>query len=144
MKGMICTMNKQQAIDRLMKNKYKITKRREDMINFFAKEDKYHTAKALYQHIESIDTGISFDTVYRNLHLFHDLGILESTDLNGEKHFRMNCSDSHHHHFICNSCGKTKKIRLCPMDEVEELLPSYEIDGHKFEVYGLCPSCQVA
>jgi len=144
MKGMIRNMNKHQAINRLIKKGYKITKRREDMIDFFAKEDKYHTAKALYQHIESIDKGISFDTVYRNLHLFHDLGILESTDLNGEKHFRMNCSDSHHHHFICNSCGKTKKIRLCPMDEVENLLSSYEIDGHKFEVYGLCPSCQVA
>lgn len=137
-------VDKQQAIKRLMKKGYKITKRREDIVDFFAKEDKYHTAKALYQHIETIDTGISFDTVYRNLHLFHDLGILESTDLNGEKHFRMNCSDTHHHHFICNSCGKTKKIRLCPMDEVVDLLPFYEIDGHKFEVYGLCPSCQVA
>ncbi|MFD2129767.1 Fur family transcriptional regulator [Pseudogracilibacillus auburnensis] len=129
----------------LLQNKgFKMTKRREDILAFFAKEDKYQTAKDLYEYMETTYPGISFDTVYRNLHLYHDLGILESTDLNAEKHFRMNCGDHHHHHFICNICGKTKKINLCPMDEVEKLLTKYMIDGHKFEVYGLCPTCQIA
>ncbi|MBO1005538.1 Fur family transcriptional regulator [Pseudogracilibacillus auburnensis] len=129
----------------LLQNKgFKMTKRREDILAFFAKEDKYQTAKDLYEYMETTYPGISFDTVYRNLHLYHDLGILESTDLNAEKHFRMNCGDHHHHHFICNTCGKTKKINLCPMDEVEKLLTKYMIDGHKFEVYGLCPTCQIA
>lgn len=137
-------MNKQEAISLLQKRGYKMTKRREDILSFFAKEDKYHTAKDLYEYMESIYPGISYDTVYRNLHLYHDLRILESTDLNAEKHFRMNCGDHHHHHFICNTCGKTKKINLCPMDEVEQLLTKYKIDGHKFEVYGLCPVCQIA
>ncbi len=137
-------MNKQEAISILQKQGFKMTKRREDILSFFAKEDKYHTAKDLYKFMELNYPGISFDTVYRNLHLYHDLGILESTDLNAEKHFRMNCGSHHHHHFICNTCGKTKKINMCPMDDVEQLLSKYKIDGHKFEVYGLCPTCQPA
>lgn len=137
-------MNKQEAIILLQNRGYKMTKRREHIVSFFANEDKYYTAKDLYEHMESIYPGISFDTVYRNLHLFHDLGILESTDLRSEKHFRMNCADHHHHHFICNTCGKTKKLNICPMDEVEKMLTKYKIEGHKFEVYGLCPSCQIA
>lgn len=137
-------MNIQDAISLLKHHRIKMTKRREHILSFFSKKDKYHTAKDLYEHMESIYPGISFDTVYRNLHLFHDLSILESTDLHGEKHFRMNCADHHHHHFICNTCGTTKKINLCPMDEVEQLLTKYKIDGHKFEVYGLCPACQIA
>ncbi len=84
-------MNMNEAISLLQENGFKMTKRREDILTFFAKEDKYHSAKALYEHMESIYPGISFDTVYRNLHLYHDLGILESTDLHAEKHFRMNC-----------------------------------------------------
>lgn len=137
-------MNKKEAINLLENGGYKLTKRREHILSFFYKEDKYHTAKDLYEFMESIYPGISYDTVYRNLHLFYDLGILESTDLNAERHFRMNCGEHHHHHFICKECSKTKKINLCPMNEVERLLTKYKIDGHKFEVYGLCPTCQIA
>lgn len=137
-------MNKQEAIVLLQEQGYKMTQRRIQILHFFAKENKYFTAKALYEYMERRFPGISFDTVYRNLHLYHDLGILESTDLRGEKHFRMNCSDQHHHHFICNDCGKAKKINYCPMDQVDKMLAAYKIDGHKFEVYGLCPSCQSA
>jgi Fur family zinc uptake transcriptional regulator len=86
--------------------------------------------------------GISFDTIYRNLHLFHSVGILESTELNGEKHFRMICADHHHHHFICKDCGITKEIHLCPMDFIESGLSNFSVEGHKFEIYGQCPSCQ--
>lgn len=137
-------MNKKEAIQLLQRRGYKMTQRREDILEFFNKEDKYYTAKTLYEYMESIYPGISFDTVYRNLHLYHDLGILESTDLHAEKHFRMNCGEPHHHHFICSKCGRTKKIHMCPMDDVQKTLGNYEINGHKFEVYGLCPSCQLS
>src|SRR5690625_7365529 len=81
-------MNKQEAMTLLKKQGYKITKRREAILIFFAKEDKYHNAKNLYEYMEAEYPGISYDTVYRNLHLYHDLGILESTELQAEKHFR--------------------------------------------------------
>ncbi|MGM8211999.1 Fur family transcriptional regulator [Virgibacillus sp. W0430] len=137
-------MNKKEAIFLLNKNGYKTTKRRKDILDFFANADGYRTAKELNDFMESRYEGISFDTVYRNLHLYHELGILEGTELKGEKHFRMKCGDHHHHHFICNDCGKTKKLDICPMDEVEALLKNFQVIGHKFEVYGLCPVCQNA
>lgn len=137
-------MTVQDAIAILQKHGYKMTKRREDIIMFFAAEDKYKTAKDLFEHMEKIYPGISYDTVYRNLHLYHQLGILESTELAAEKHFRMTCGDHHHHHFICKTCGTTKKLNYCPMHEVARLLAQYAIDDHKFEVYGLCPHCQAS
>lgn len=135
-------MSLQESLDLLKENGYKMTDRRKEILNYFHKEDGYRSAKELYEHMESIYDGISYDTVYRNLHLYHELGILESTDLNSEKHFRMNCSDHHHHHFICKACGHTKKINVCPMDDIGQLLRNYLIDDHKFEVYGRCPDCQ--
>ncbi|HLR24009.1 MAG TPA: Fur family transcriptional regulator [Pseudogracilibacillus sp.] len=137
-------MNKTKAIEILTKNQYKVTTRRETILDFFLKEDRYHTAKNLYDYMEERYPAISFDTVYRNLHLYHDLGILESTNLNAEKHFRISCHSDHHHHFICNTCGKTTPIHVCPMNEAQETLTSYKIEGHKFEIYGLCPECQIA
>lgn len=137
-------MDVNQAINLLKKHGYKTTKRRQDILVYFESADGYRTAKELNEHMESIYDGISFDTVYRNLHLYHELGILEATELNSERHFRMNCATHHHHHFICNDCGKTKKINHCPMDKIGSMLDNYQVKDHKFEVYGLCPLCQSA
>ncbi|SHF87361.1 Fur family transcriptional regulator [Ornithinibacillus halophilus] len=137
-------MNLNDAIKLLKKKGYKTTGKRKDILNYFEEADGYRTAKDLIQHLESTHEGISFDTIYRNLHLYNEVGILETTELNGEKHFRMNCTSHHHHHFICKDCGKTKEIEVCPMDEVRKSLMNYAIEDHKFEIYGLCPKCQTA
>ncbi|UJL45220.1 transcriptional repressor [Virgibacillus sp. NKC19-16] len=135
-------MNVNEAVDLLKEKGYKTTGKRKDILAYFEEVNGYRTAKDLIQHMESRYEGISFDTVYRNLHLYDEIGILETTELNGEKQFRLNCTEHHHHHFICNDCGKTKEIEVCPMDEIENSLANYAIEGHKFEIYGLCPICQ--
>ncbi|WP_047979612.1 Fur family transcriptional regulator [Ornithinibacillus contaminans] len=135
-------MNTTDAIELLKKKGYKTTGKRKDILTYFEEANGYRTAKDLIQHLEETYEGISFDTIYRNLHLYNEVGILETTELNGEKHFRMNCTSHHHHHFICKDCGRTKEIEVCPMDEVKQSLSNYEIEDHKFEIYGLCPQCQ--
>ncbi|MFD1039677.1 Fur family transcriptional regulator [Virgibacillus byunsanensis] len=137
-------MNLNDAIKKLTDHGYKTTGKRKDILTYFAESDGYRTAKDLLQHLEATYEGISIDTVYRNLHLYDEIGILETTELNGEKHFRINCTHHHHHHFICKDCGKTKEISVCPMDEVESSLANYVIEDHKFEIYGLCPRCKTA
>jgi len=137
-------MNVQKALKLMKKNGYKITKRRKDILSYFKHVDGYRTAKDVIAYMRQRHEGISFDTIYRNLHLYNDLGILESTELQAEKHFRMACTTDHHHHFICNDCGATTKINICPMDDVKLNLANYYIAGHKFEVYGLCPVCRIA
>ncbi|WP_373893251.1 Fur family transcriptional regulator [Virgibacillus natechei] len=137
-------MNVNEAVDLLKEKGYKTTGKRKDILAYFEEVNGYRTAKDLIQHMESRYEGISFDTVYRNLHLYDEIGILETTELNGEKQFRLNCTEHHHHHFICNDCGKTKEIDVCPMDEIKNSLANYAIEGHKFEIYGLCPICRSA
>lgn len=135
-------MNTKAALETLKEQGYKYTDKRKNILYFFERENRYCTAKDLYDYMEPRYKGISFDTIYRNLHLFHELEILESTQLKGEKHFRLKCDHEHHHHFICKSCGITKEVHHCPMDQISQELHPFQIEDHKFEIYGFCPTCQ--
>lgn len=135
-------MNVEEAWKILQKKDLKKTKNREVILQFFEENDRYLTANDVKLFIEKDNPNISFDTIYRNLTTFTELGILEETELMGERHFRMHCDPGvHHHHFICTLCGITKNIPECPMNVLPIHLPDYEIEAHKFEVYGKCPSC---
>ncbi|SRR5690554_2363264 len=135
-------MNVSEAIQILKEKGYKYTGKRIQILEFFASRDKYLTAKDVLEYLRQSYPTISFDTVYRNLSLFSDLGILEFTELSGERHFRFSCgTEKHHHHFICLDCGKTKEIEMCPMNQIYEELMGFTISGHKFEIYGYCQDC---
>ncbi len=138
-------MNVSKAWEVLKEQGFKKTDKREQILEMFEDSEKYLTARDLLDVMKKDYPGMSYDTIYRNLSTFVSLGILEETELSGEKHFRMHCeTEHHHHHFICMECGSIREIHLCPMDFLQEQLPGYEIEGHKFEIYGKCPACQKA
>ncbi|GEL08799.1 Fur family transcriptional regulator [Salisediminibacterium halotolerans] len=135
-------MNVDEAMDKLKEKGYKYTRKRYDMLALFSDESRYLAAKDVLESLGGKYSGLSFDTIYRNLSLFSELEILEETELDGEKKFRFSCSTGHHHHhLICLDCGKTREIEKCPMELplIEE--HEFQITGHKFEVYGYCQQC---
>lgn len=135
-------MNITRAWEILKENGYKKTDKRELILNMFSETEKYLTARDLLTVLKKDFPGMSYDTIYRNLTTFVELGILEETELNGERNFRMHCeTDHHHHHFICMECGKVKELSICPMDLLDESLKGYEVESHKFEIYGKCAQC---
>ncbi|WP_026676323.1 Fur family transcriptional regulator [Fictibacillus gelatini] len=130
------------AIKLLKEEGYKYTDKRKHMLQLFADEKRYLSAREVQEFLKTNFPGLSFDTIYRNLSIFVDLGILEETELDGEKKFRYTCpSGKHHHHLICLKCGKTKEIDACPMEKVTTDLSEFQITGHKFEIYGYCSQC---
>lgn len=136
-------MNISEATQMVKAKGYKLTGKREQMLEVFAAHNKYLTAKEVLEIMQVEFPGLSFDTIYRNLSLFVDLAILETTELSGEKHFRYTCgTHDHHHHFICMKCGGTKAIEACPMKFITEDLKEYDVADHKFEIYGKCPDCK--
>lgn len=133
----------EQILQMLKERGYKYTGKREDMVRIFHKEKRYLSAKDILKHMQDGYPSLSYDTIYRNLSLFEDLDILETTELNGERIYRLRCAtDEHHHHLICLSCGKSRHIRSCPMDAMLGEPDEFVITGHKFEIYGYCTKCK--
>src|SRR5699024_8257974 len=105
-------MDVNKAIDFLKQKGYKYTDKREEMIQIFARQKRYMSAKEVLDLMKEEFPNLSFDTIYRNLSLFSELGIIEETELSGERKYRFQCSDAdpHHHHVICLGCGKTRHL----------------------------------
>ncbi|MGB7999116.1 MAG: Fur family transcriptional regulator [Anaerobacillus sp.] len=135
-------MNVSTALRILKDEGFKYTEKREDLVTLFAKEKRYLSARDVLVHMQKSYPGMSVDTIYRNLTLFKELEILEETEWNGEKRYRLSCSTrNHHHHLICLDCGRTKQIESCPMEDIPVSDTGFEVTGHKFEVYGRCGEC---
>jgi Fur family zinc uptake transcriptional regulator len=122
----------------------RITEQRKSLARLFVEHNGYLTPKHVYEHMGKIYPGLSFDTVYRNLRVLHDLGILEQFVFEDGIKFRVHCQEAggHHHHFICLECEKTVPITFCPMDSLTDVPPNVQVVRHKFEVYGYCESCE--
>lgn len=135
-------MDVNHALEILKEKGYKYTDKREKMLQILNREKRYMTAKEVLEVMKDVYPDLSFDTIYRNLALFEEMGIAMATEWDGERRFRFRCSiPTHHHHFICLSCGKTKEIRACPLDAMWGEPDDFYITDHKFEVYGYCRDC---
>lgn len=134
-----------EALEQLQDEGYKLTDKRKTLLEILSEQDRYLSAREIHETMQNKFPTISFDTIYRNLSTYTDMGLVEETEWNNEKAFRFQCEvDHHHHHFICLDCGKTKELKMCPMDFFQDQLPGYQIEEHRFEIFGLCDECGVA
>lgn len=121
----------------------RITEQRRTIAKIFTRHDGYLSPKEVYGQMKKEYPGVSFDTVYRNLRLLSDIGLLEQFYfMDGGHKFKVCRMDHHHHHLICIHCEKTVAFDFCPMDHMEDIPGHYKIINHRFEIYGLCETCQ--
>lgn len=84
-------------------------------------------------------------TIYRTLEVLVDLGVVRKVNLaNNSASFELLSGDDHHHHLVCNKCGKIEDI--C-MDESTLLCSvtkhtKFKVQDHTLEFFGLCTNCQ--
>lgn len=132
----------QEIIETMSTSGLRITEQRKTMIRLFVEDKGYWTPKQVYKQMNEEYAGLSFDTVYRNLRLLCDIGILEQFVFEEGIKFRLHCADEHHHHLICLECEKTYSIDFCPVDLVSDIPKDFEVVRHKFELYGYCQQCK--
>jgi Fur family zinc uptake transcriptional regulator len=122
----------------------RITEQRKTLARIFAEATGYLTAKEVYERLEMNHKGLSLDTVYRNLRVLQEIGVLEQFDFDDGAKFRIGCTfqnHKHHHHFICLSCDQIYPFDYCPMEHLGELQEHFLVVKHKFEIYGYCKHC---
>jgi Fur family transcriptional regulator, ferric uptake regulator len=85
-------------------------------------------------------------SIYRTIQLLCDLGVVRRLQFH-EGFARYELADtfsSHHHHFVCNLCGRVEDIDACPLAATEQAITRRthsRITSHSLEFYGVCGPC---
>ncbi|TBL80335.1 Fur family transcriptional regulator [Paenibacillus thalictri] len=131
----------QEIVAAMSSKGWRITDQRRSLAALFAEAKGYLSPKDVYEHMRLKYPGVSFDTVYRNLRLLSEMGVLEQFYFNEGLKFRARCQSHHHHHLICMKCEKTVSFEFCPMKQIPNLPEQFDIVSHRFEIFGYCSDC---
>ncbi|HMR55342.1 MAG TPA: transcriptional repressor [Candidatus Doudnabacteria bacterium] len=95
-------------------------------------------------HSQLSNSKIDQATVYRNLQSLTDAKIIRLVNFQHD-HNHYEIANNHHHHAICESCGKVVDISKCDLSQLEKSVKSISgfssINQHSLEFFGLCANC---
>lgn len=134
-------------IDKLRDGGYKITPQRRAVINALQECGSFASARQVLDHVRITFPDMSLDTVYRNLSLLVDLGLVHEIHTKGRDGNVFEVSTGHHHHLICLGCGKAKCLDFCPIGDkdIEKAQESgFKVTFHSLDFYGYCVECRAA
>lgn len=82
-------------------------------------------------------------TIYRTLTSFVELGIVEETQFKNKISVYELADQDHHHHVVCEACGKIEDIHLDEnlLVQAAKKNSSFQITSHHLEFFGLCKKC---
>ncbi|GGD20578.1 peroxide operon regulator [Pontibacillus salipaludis] len=133
-----------EALDTLKDSGVRITPQRHAVLEFLIDSMSHPTADDIYKALESKFPNMSVATVYNNLRVFREIGLVRELTY-GDSSSRFDCNTSEHYHAICNNCGKIVDFHYPSLDEVESLaeqVTGFDVSNHRMEVYGICEECK--
>ena len=95
----------------LRSNNKLTTSQRRLLLDTLLESDEHLDARELYRRAADRDPRISLATVYRNLRLFKELGLVEERRLEGTHCCYELRTPGEHHHLICTRCGQIAEFR---------------------------------
>ena len=135
-------------IDNIEKNDIKSlpmrsTRQRSIILEVLKGTNAHPTAGWIFEKVKEQCTNISLGTIYRNLNLLKDNGIIKELKF-GKNTARYDANFDPHHHIFCLECGKLEDVNCTVHPDLTKTVEEengYKIVSHQLEFSGLCPDC---
>jgi Fur family ferric uptake transcriptional regulator len=121
-----------------------MTRQRRVILEEFRKINAHPTADEVYEKARRRMPRISLGTVYRNLEVLSECGMIQKLQLGGTQK-RFDGRMENHYHIRCIRCGHIEDVPTEPLTPIENTLrgmSDYEIIGTRLEFIGICPRCK--
>jgi len=120
------------------------TKQREAILRLLRLTRAHPTADQIYDEVRETVPNISKGTVYRNLKVLQQMGLVSELSLNGSLS-RFEAKRESHYHFRCERCGKVFDLDEPINHELDQKIAKetgFKVTYHQTEFRGLCRDCQ--
>ena len=136
-------------LGRLEREGYRLTGPRRVVLEEVVRRSEPFTSTELWESMKESAPGIGRATVFRTLDLLSRLGVVQRIheDADGGRcHAYLACGEGHHHHLICNGCGRVADFHeeraLDALVREVEQRTNFRVEGHRLELVGRCPACR--
>ncbi len=129
----------------LQKSGLKSTEARIALLTLLDREDNPLDVYSIAENLKSGGVDVDQATIYRVLDVLTQKGLISRLEF-GEGKYRYELQKKHHHHLICQSCGRIEDVEGNFVDQIEKEIKSkngFLIKSHSLEFFGVCKKCQI-
>jgi len=122
----------------------RMTNQREIILRELKKSRQHLSADELYDKVKKYMPRISLATVYRNLEILSEAGLIGKLEISGRQK-RFDYEVIEHDHIYCAVCHRVDNLDIKRQGlHVREMnaVKGYSVTGYRLEIMGICPACQ--
>jgi Fur family transcriptional regulator, ferric uptake regulator len=124
----------------------RFTKERAIILEEINQLKSHFDADKLYHLLNEKGHSVSLDTVYRNIPLILQAGLVQKSVGEGKKeYFERTGVKGHHDHMVCIECGKVIEFHSEKIERGQDeacKAHNFELVFHDHRLFGYCSSCK--
>jgi Fur family transcriptional regulator, ferric uptake regulator len=116
------------------------------VVELLAGQDCCLTALEIADELRDRGKGVGIASVYRALDLLDGMGLVQRVEVGegGTRYEPVIPGGDHHHHVVCETCGRVVPFEDQRLEEAIERLAArlrHTVSGHEVMIRGACPRC---
>jgi Fur family peroxide stress response transcriptional regulator len=122
---------------------YRRSRQRDRILDLLRGSASHPTANWLYGKLREEFPDLSMGTVYRNLTVLMEQGLIKRIDF-GSTFDRFDANAKPHYHFICDVCGEITDLELAIDESLNERVnrtSKHRARRHDIQFRGVCAKC---
>lgn len=132
-----------EMVEALTRRGHRVTPQRLAIVEVLARSRRHPTAAEVLAEVRRRYPMVGRATVYKTIEALRELGQVLELRYGDAAHYD-GVTPAPHPHVVCARCGRIEEVSPGALDDAAREMAAavgYSFVSHRFDVYGLCPSC---
>jgi len=121
-----------------------MTPQRMMVLSAIERSDHHISAEEIHAQVVARYPHVNISTVYRTLELLNRLGLVTETDMGGGRVRYHPADKGHHHHLVCQECGRVIDLDETVLHQLKEIIKkeyNFDPEMRHLAFFGRCADC---